>query len=409
MIKFFWGILIVKAYILVCPLGIFALNEKGRIIVKKLFGLSIEEALKGVGSFIPGRVPEIDQIIEDLKNKKYESLISDDENLTKYVKKSFKIKTYFKKPCKQIDDFKDKMPFHAVKLKVTKTESEFNKFMHELSVQIARKAVTEAITKRDLYAVQAVRTVDDLDKTINLFAGRIREWYGLHFPELDRAIDNHDTYARLIQNLGNKDNFTKKDLEKAGLPKDKAKKIAEIAQISMGANIEEEDLKWIKSFAEEILNLYKLRESIEEYIDKVMKEIAPNMSSIVGSVISARLISIAGGLENLAKMPASTLQVLGAEKALFRALKTGSRPPKHGIIFQYALIHQAPKWLRGKIARVLSGRLSIASRLDAFEGEFAGERLKKDVIEKVNEIKEKYKSPPPMAPKVRRRHARRKG
>lgn len=398
-----------KAYVLLCPLGIFALNEKVRIVAKKLFGLNIEEASKGAGPFVPNKVPEIDQFIESLKKNKYESLIFEDETLAKYAKKSFKIKTYFKKPCKQIDDFKEKMPSYAVKLKVTKTEDEFNKFLHQLSMQIARKAVTEAITKRDIYAIQAVRTIDDLDKTINLFAGRIREWYGLHFPELDRAIDNHDTYARLIQNLGNKNNFTKKILEKAGLPKDRAKRIAEIAQISMGANISDEDLKWIKSFAEEILNLYKLRESIEEYINKVMQEIAPNMSSLVGSIISARLISIAGGLDNLAKMPASTLQVLGAEKALFRALKTGSRPPKHGIIFQYALVHQAPKWLRGKIARVLSGKLSIASRLDAFEGEFAGEQLKKDVIEKVNEIKEKYKSPPPMAPKARRRHGRRKG
>ncbi|WP_455277551.1 hypothetical protein [[Eubacterium] cellulosolvens] len=398
-----------KAYVLLCPLGIFALNEKVRIVAKKLFGLNIEEASKGAGPFVPKKVPEIDQFIESLKKNKYESLIFEDETLAKYVRKSFKIKTYFKKPCKQIDDFKEKMPSYAVKLKVTKTKDEFNKFLHQLSMQIARKAVTEAITKRDIYAVQAVRTIDDLDKTINLFAGRIREWYGLHFPELDRAIDNHDTYARLIQNLGNKNNFTKKILEKAGLPKDRAKRIAEIAQISMGANISDEDLKWIKSFAEEILNLYKLRESIEEYINKVMQEIAPNMSSLVGSIISARLISIAGGLDNLAKMPASTLQVLGAEKALFRALKTGSRPPKHGIIFQYALVHQAPKWLRGKIARVLSGKLSIASRLDAFEGEFAGEQLKKDVIEKVNEIKEKYKSPPPMAPKARRRHGRRKG
>ena len=358
-----------KAYVLLCPLGIFALNERGRIVTKKLFGLNIEEASKGAGSFVPSKVPEIDQIIESLKNNKYELLIFEDETLAKYVKKSFKIKTYFKKPCEQIDDFKEKMSYYAVKLKVTKIEGEFNKFMHQLSVQIAKKAVTEAVTKRDIYAIQAVRTMDDLDKTINLFAGRIREWYGLHFPELDRAIDSHDTYARLIQNLENKNNFTKKDLEKRGLPKDKAKKIAEIAQMSMGANISEGDLKWIKSFAEEILNLYKLREGIEEYIDKVMQEIAPNMSSLAGSVISARLISIAGGLDNLAKMPASTLQVLGAEKALFRALKTGSRPPKHGIIFQYALIHQAPKWLRGKIARVLSGKLSIASRLDAFEGE----------------------------------------
>ncbi len=135
-----------------------------------------------------------------------------------------------------------------------------------------------------------------------------------------------------------------------------------------------------------------------------MIEVAPNMSSLVGPVLSARLISITGGLENLAKMPSSTLQVLGAEKALFRSLKTGSRPPKHGIIFQHPFVHQASRWHRGKVARVVSGKLSIAARIDAFGGEFMGERLKTEVKEKVDEIKKKYKTPP-----VKRRYGRHKG
>jgi len=126
------------------------------------------------------------------------------------------------------------------------------------------------------------------------------------------------------------------------------------------------------------------------------------MSSLVGPMLSARLISIAGGLENLAKMPASTVQVLGAEKALFRSLKTGARPPKHGVIFQYGAIHQSPRWQRGKIARALSGKLSIAARLDYFGGEFKGEVLRGQLEKKIKEISEKYGAPP-----ARGRHAER--
>ncbi|MEM4245787.1 MAG: C/D box methylation guide ribonucleoprotein complex aNOP56 subunit, partial [Candidatus Bathyarchaeia archaeon] len=128
--------------------------------------------------------------------------------------------------------------------------------------------------------------------------------------------------------------------------------------------------------------------------EEVVEEVAPNLLAVAGPLISARLISIAGGVENLAKLPASTVQVLGAEKALFRALKTGARPPKHGVIFQYGPIHQAPRWQRGKLARAFSGKLAIAARLDAFGGGFEGERLKAGFDNRVAEIQQKYPSPP---------------
>ena len=125
-----------------------------------------------------------------------------------------------------------------------------------------------------------------------------------------------------------------------------------------------------------------------------MEEVAPNMTSILGPLLSARLISIAGSLDRIAKMPSSTVQVLGAEKALFRSLKTGTRPPKHGIIFQYQPIHAAPKWHRGKIARTLSSKLSIAARMDAFGGEFIGDKLKMQLEKRIAEIQKAYPSPP---------------
>jgi nucleolar protein 56 len=163
----------------------------------------------------------------------------------------------------------------------------------------------------------------------------------------------------------------------------------------MGAQLEDADLDVLRSFCNLMLDLYKFREKSESYVDDVLKTVAPNMSAIVGASLSARLISIAGSLQNLAKMPASTLQVLGAEKALFRSLKTGARPPKHGVIFQHTAIHQSPRWQRGKIARALSGKLSIAARVDAFGGDFIGEKLRDNVAKKVEGIKERYKTAPP--------------
>ncbi|RLI16433.1 C/D box methylation guide ribonucleoprotein complex aNOP56 subunit, partial [Candidatus Bathyarchaeota archaeon] len=139
--------------------------------------------------------------------------------------------------------------------------------------------------------------------------------------------------------------------------------------------------------------LYKLRESLEAYLDKAMEEVAHNTKALVGSLLGARLIAIAGGLTNLAKRPASTIQVLGAEKALFRSLKTGTRPPKHGIIFQHTFLHEAKKWQRGKIARALAGKIAIAARTDAFGGRYIGEELKADLEKRIEEIHEKYTEP----------------
>jgi nucleolar protein 56 len=110
-------------------------------------------------------------------------------------------------------------------------------------------------------------------------------------------------------------------------------------------------------------------------------------------MIGARLLSLAGGLEELSRLPASTVQVLGAEKALFRALKTGANPPKHGIIFQHPLIHRASWWQRGKVARVLAGKLSIATRIDAYSGEYQADELKYTLDKRIEDIKKKYPKP----------------
>ncbi|MHA1417028.1 MAG: hypothetical protein ACTSRR_12320 [Candidatus Heimdallarchaeaceae archaeon] len=133
---------------------------------------------------------------------------------------------------------------------------------------------------------------------------------------------------------------------------------------------------------------------LENWIDEQVNKIAPNLKAIVGSAITARLIALAGGLQEMALLPSSTIQLLGAEKALFRALKTGAKPPKHGVIYQTPELHSCKWWQRGNIARAIAGKLTIAARIDAFQGEYRGDELKMDLDQKIEEIKEKYSEPP---------------
>jgi nucleolar protein 56 len=271
--------------------------------------------------------------------------------------------------------------------------------VRNVSIELAKMKVKTTVERHDLLAAQAVQMVDDLDKSLNVFMSRVREWFGLHYPELDRLLDKHETYARLVVNLGKRENFTVENLEKEGLPDKKAQSIAKVAAASMGADLGDDDLAQIQDICRNVLELYHVRQSLENYVDSVMEEVAPNTRAIGGSLLGARLLSLSGGLLNLAKLPASTIQILGAEKALFRSLKTKARPPKHGIIFQHPDIHDAKRWQRGKIARALAGKLSIAARVDAFNGDFMGDKLKADLEKRIAEIKERYVNPPPPAPK----------
>jgi nucleolar protein 56 len=270
-------------------------------------------------------------------------------------------------------------------------------------MEMSKLRVKRAVEKRDLIIAQAIQTLDDLDKTLNLFMGRVREWYGIHFPELDRLLDKHETYARLVLDLGSKDNFTVENLIKEDIPDSKAEQIVKVAEASMGADLAKADVVQIQTLCKSVLNLYQLRQGLEDYLEKSMDEVAPNVKALTGALLGARLIAISGGLTNLARRPASTIQVLGAEKALFRSLKTGTRPPKHGIIFQHAYLHDAKKWQRGKIARALAGKLAIAARMDAFGGRYMGEELKANLDRRIEEIREKYAEPPPVIEKKPRK------
>src|SRR5437899_5528460 len=153
------------------------------------------------------------------------------------------------------------------------------------------------------------------------------------------------------------------------------------------------------------------RKAIEAYVERSARELAPNVSAIAGPILAARLVSLAGGVEDLARAPSGTVQLLGAERALFRHLRTGSRPPKHGVLFQHPWVHGAPPWQRGAIARAFAAKISLAARADAYTKRTIGPELLKDLERTIEEIQRRRASKPappqrPAAPK-NRAHGRR--
>lgn len=383
-----------NATIIQFTFGFVAFNEQKKLVSKLLFPNKPQAAAKRIIGIETGKIEDVKSLISILQKAGFDEFIFENANIASEAHERLKIKTEIAKSS-DIEALRARMEQIALETGFTKDEKALSVWNHNVSLELAKLKIKGASEKRDLIIAQAIQTLDDLDRTVNLFMGRLREWYGVHFPELDRLIEKHETYARLVMNLGYRDNFSFEALEKEGLPRERIENVASVAEASMGADIAEYDLLEIRALSKNVLELYELRKRMENYVDKTMEEVAPNTRAIAGALLGARLIALAGSLRNLAMKPASTIQVLGAEKALFRSLKTGARPPKHGLIFQHNLLHDAKRWQRGKIARVLAGKLAIAVRADAFGGKFVGDALKADIEKRLKEIKEKYKEPPP--------------
>ena len=263
--------------------------------------------------------------------------------------------------------------------------------LREFALGLSSSKVTEVSESPDLHIIQAINSLDEIDKIANGLSSRLREWYGLHFPELDNIIDSINGYAQIVL-AGKRESLTKQVFEDAGFPESKVEMLSLISSKSRGGDISDVNLSIVQSIAKQILDFHDLRKKLEDHVESEMQAIAPNLSAILGSAVGARILGRAGSLKRLASLPASTIQVLGAEKALFRSLKTGSQPPKHGLLFQHAMVHAAPRWQRGKIARAVAAKAVIAARVDVY-----GEGLNQTLLEKLNirvdEIGKKYENP----------------
>ena len=397
-----------KASIVECSFGILAFDERSSIVGKILFPKKPQAAAKALAEMEVGRITEeLADLVKELQAKSYDMFVFENALVAKEVERKLGVGVEVSKPSKTGELVRSRVEQFAFEAGFAKDAEEFSLWTHNVTMEIAKQRIKGAVEKRDLVVGQAIQTLDDLDKAINLLMNHLREWYGVHFPELDRLMDKHETYARLIVDLGGRDNFTLENLKREDIPDSKAEGIAKTAEKSMGADLEETDLKQIQTLCKNMLALYDLRQSLEGYLDKTMEEVAPNMKALVGSLLGARLIAISGGLSNLARKPASTIQVLGAEKALFRSLKTGTPPPKHGLIFQHTLLHDAKRWQRGKIARAVAGKLAIAARIDAYGHRDISNQLKAGLDKRIDEIREKYAEPPPLATEKPQREERR--
>ena len=234
-----------------------------------------------------------------------------------------------------------------------------------LSHSLSRYKLKFSPEKVDTMVVQAIGLLDDLDKEINTYAMRVKEWYGWHFPELQKIVVDNLQYAQLCLKMGMRKAVEALDFSDILSEEGQEADVKQAAKISMGTEITEEDLANIHSLCHQVISLYDYRTQLSNYLQSRMNTIAPNLTYMVGELVGARLIAHAGSLMNLAKQPASTVQILGAEKALFRALKTKSDTPKYGLIYHASLIGKAAPKHKGKISRVLAAKASLACRVDA--------------------------------------------
>ena len=250
-----------------------------------------------------------------------------------------------------------------------------------LSHSLSRYKLKFSPDKVDTMIVQAINLLDELDKEINIYAMRAREWYGWHFPELNKIITDNLQFCKIVNKVGMRKNIKKSDLSDI-LSEDVEIELKTTCEISMGTDISEDDIKNISALCTQVISLSQYRSQLADYLKNRMSAVAPNLSIMVGDLVGARLIAHAGSLINLAKAPASTVQILGAEKALFRALKTKHDTPKYGLIYHASLIGQAGLKHKGKIARVLAAKTSLALRVDAL-GESSEATIGFDLKEKV--------------------------
>eukprot|EP00092_Neocalanus_flemingeri_P033122 GFUD01036017.1.p1 GENE.GFUD01036017.1~~GFUD01036017.1.p1 ORF type:complete len:565 (+),score=182.55 GFUD01036017.1:74-1768(+) len=258
-----------------------------------------------------------------------------------------------------------------------------------LSHSYSRCKVKFNVNKSDNMIIQSIALLDQLDKDINTFCMRIREWYSYHFPELIKIVPENALYAKVVKLIKNRKELTQdmcEQIEEIVMDSAKAQAVIDASKSSMGMDISPVDLLNIDMFASRVIGLADYRKELSAYLRNKMALVAPNLATLIGDTVGARLISHAGSLTNLAKAPASTVQILGAEKALFRALKTKGNTPKYGLIFHSSFIGRAGAKNKGRISRYLANKCSIASRIDAFSDEATtvfGSKLKEQVEDRL--------------------------
>ncbi len=256
--------------------------------------------------------------------------------------------------------------------------------LHNAAMAVARNRLAEAHAGKDRILMEEVKAVDDLLRTSNLLIERLREWYALHAPELTRQVNDAEELTRLVAEHGDRATIHQA--------------LQTVDDVATGSELDPADLAVVQGFAAGLQGLHTSWRALENRIETLMQEVAPNIASVVGPIIGARLIALSGGLHRMGTMPSGTIQTLGAETALFRHIKEGSKPPKHGILFQHPLVFQAPRHQRGAMARALANHAALAARADATTGNDLREHLAAALEADLVHIRARKPKPPQRGP-----------
>ena len=373
-----------KCYITCSFAGFISLDENCTLLDYELFPR--DKQRERLAKMSAGALTKEEESILKRMVKKYDSIVIETtipHSRYKNLKDSIKFK--YETPNIAGEFLRSNMEELLQKIGFLKPDDDLKSIIHELSIDLVNDKLREASKSEDMFLIQAINSIEELDETSGKMVERLREWYAIHFPELD-IIKNQERYVEMVADFGDRDSIVNSGL----LDPTENSKIKDVN--SVGAPISETDLQMVMEFAGSIKSLLKTKKSINTYVDNQMGEIAPNLKDLAGSSLGAKLIAHVGSIERLSKMPSGTVQVLGAEKALFRHLKTGERPPKHGLIFQHPQVRGAKWWLRGKIARTLASKISLAVRKDVYSGEY-DPTIVENFEKRVEEIKKTHPFP----------------
>ena len=369
-------------------LGMAAFDPAGSLVVAKKF----DNAIRSYRLLKSGvNLDEIRWFIEKLRS--FEPVSTNDASIVSVLRQAGLSSQLM--PEDQQQYIQNSKPSLIVKAGFANNEQDAMQALREFAIHLSSSRVKEASEKLDLHIIQSINALDELDKIINTVGARMREWYGLHFPELDNLVSSLLVYAQIVSKAGLRENIVVEILQSIGLPEKKIEVILDASKRSKGGDITLENLAIVRRLADEVIAQSDLRRVLADHIEVAMETVAPNVKELLTAAVGARIISKAGSLARLATLPASTIQILGAEKALFRALKTGARPPKHGLLFQHTLIHSAPKWQRGKIARAVASKVAIAARIDYYRHNGKDDTVYAKLKSRIDEIREKYREPMP--------------
>ncbi|KAF8253653.1 U3 snoRNP protein Nop58 [Wilcoxina mikolae CBS 423.85] len=325
-------------------------------------------ALEEVSVLVESRVsPMLSSLLDGLKDEKKASLVVADPKLGNAINKIPGLSLNVIADSSTQDLYRG-IREHLTSLIPGLTPTDLSTMSLGLSHSLSRHKLKFSADKVDTMIVQAIALLDDLDKELNTYAMRVKEWYGWHFPEMQKIINDNMAYARVIVTMGMRTSCATTDLSEI-LPEEIEAQLKAAAEVSMGTEIAEQDLTNIRALAEQVISFAEYRIQLSSYLSARMNAIAPNLTILVGELVGARLIAHAGSLVSLSKSPASTLQILGAEKALFRALKTKHDTPKYGLIYHASLVGQSTGKNKGKIARMLAAKTSLGARFDAYNEE----------------------------------------